>query len=209
MLDNLLTNLTLSDLKTWIIVGISIILILIVWAIVSSFVTVVNGLVIFKDKLHYHELMDEFKERFKDIFENENYTQVKRRFLLDKLGNEIAELNRRIARKYIGTVLQDKAIVYNIETFPGDVPNNVYLKLPVSDDGEFIWCVFSDTKNRYIDFDKGEPVNIEGQIELINLVSSKLPNFLPENPNKLFQADFAIHLQDDAKMTKLPKNKRS
>ncbi len=209
MLDNLVTNLTLSDLKTWIIVGISIILILIVWAIVSSFVTVVNGLVIFKDKLHYHELMDEFKERFKDIFENENYTQVKRRFLLDKLGNEIAELNRRLARKYIGTVLQDQAIVHNIETFPADIPNNVYLKLPVGDGGDFIWCVFSDTKNRYIDFDKGESVYVEGQIEIVNLASSRLPNSLPRNPDKLFQADFAVRLQDDAKLAKLsPKNQK-
>lgn len=201
--NNLLTDFTLADLKTWMIVGISIILILIVWAIVSSFVTVVDGLTIYKDKLYYHELMQQFSQRFVDIFSNSNYTQVKRQFLLDKLGNEIAELNRRMARKYIGTVLQDQALVYNIQTFPGDVPNNVYLKLPVNDNEDFIWCVFSDTKNRYIDFDKGEPVRIEGQIDLINLATSKLPNYLPDNPDTLFQSDFAVHLQDDAKMTKL------
>jgi len=57
--NNLLTNFTLADLKTWMIVGISIILILIVWAIVSSFVTVVDGLTIYKDKLYYHELMQQ------------------------------------------------------------------------------------------------------------------------------------------------------
>ena len=76
----------------------------------------------------------------------------------------------------------------------------------MADNEDFIWCVFSDTKNRYIDFDKGEPVRIEGQIDLINLATSKLPNYLPDNPNNpdtLFQSDFAVHLQDDAKMTKL------
>ena len=76
----------------------------------------------------------------------------------------------------------------------------------MADNEDFIWCVFSDTKNRYIDFDKGEPVRIEGQIDLINLATSKLPNYLPDNPDNpdtLFQSDFAVHLQDDAKMTKL------
>ena len=70
--NNLLTNFTLVDLKTWMIVGISIILILIVWAIVSSFVTVVDGLTIYKDKLYYHELMQQFSQRFVDIFSNSN-----------------------------------------------------------------------------------------------------------------------------------------
>ena len=49
-------------------------------------------------------------------------------------------------------------------------------------------------------------MRIEGQIDLINLATSKLPNYLPDNPNNpdtLFQSDFAVHLQDDAKMTKL------
>ena len=46
-------------------------------------------------------------------------------------------------------------------------------------------------------------MRIEGQIDLINLATSKLPNYLPDNPDQLFQADFAVHLQDDAKMTKL------
>jgi len=46
-------------------------------------------------------------------------------------------------------------------------------------------------------------VRIEGQIDLINLATSKLPNYLPDNPDTLFQSDFAVHLQDDAKMTKL------
>ena len=65
--NNLLTDFTLADLKTWMIVGISIILILIVWAIVSSFITVVDGLTIYKDKLYYHELMQQFSQRFVDI----------------------------------------------------------------------------------------------------------------------------------------------
>ena len=73
----------------------------------------------------------------------------------------------------------------------------------MADNEDFIWCVFSDTKNHYIDFDKGEPVRIEGQIDLINLATSKLPNYLLDNPDTLFQSDFAVHLQDDAKMTKL------
>ncbi len=202
----MLDSLSISDIKNLIILGVVIIGILLIWAIISSFVTVVDGSTIYEDKKDYNKLMQSYKEKFKDIFENENYTEVKRSYLLDQLEAEITKINQKIAKKYIGAVVKDKAKVHNIETFPGEIPNNVFLKLPTGEENSFIWCIFNDSKNRYIDFDKGEEVEMDGTIDRINLVPSKLQSHLDENIDKLFKADFAIHLQDDANMKKIKKN---
>lgn len=174
---------------------------LVVWAVLSSFVSVVNGVIINEDKKSYNELVSSYKSRFQDIYSNENYTEVKRQYLLGQLVAELEKLNKKTQKKYLGSVVKETAVLYNIETYPGDVPNNVYLKLPAGD--SFIWCVFNDTKNKYINFDKGEEVEIDGVVDRINLLPSRLPPSLDYNIDKFFRADFAVHLKDDAKMRKV------
>lgn len=192
----------LSDIKLIILVGFSLVVVLIVWSIISSFVTVVSGLVVESDKKLYNEIMETFKERFVDILDNENYTEVKRTYLMSNLSQELEKINFKYSKKYLGAVIRENVKLHNIETFPGDIPNNVYLKMPTSDES-FIWVVFSDTKSRYINFDKGEEVEVDGVIDRVNLVSSNLPESVNQNLDKFFKADFALHLQDDAKIKKL------
>ncbi len=191
-----LTDVRLLFVGTGVFVGI-----VIIWAVLSSFVSVVSGLVINADKQKYNELMQSFKERFEDIFNNDSYTEVKQQYLFKELAAELKQINHKFTKKYIGTVVKDTATVYNIETYPGEVPNNVYLKLPAGND-EFIWCVFNDVKSRYINFDKGEEVEVDGVVNKLNLVPAKLPPSLKYNIESFFHADFAVHLQDDAKIKK-------
>ncbi len=202
----MLDYLSVSDIKNLIIFGVIIIGILLIWATLSSFVTVVDGPTIYEDKKNYNKLMQSYKEKFKEVFENENYTEVKRSYLLNQLETEIIKVNQKIAKKYVGAVVKDKAKVHNIETFPAEIPNNVFLKILTGKEDSFIWCVFSDSKGRYVNFDKGEEVEIDGTIDHINLVPSKLPSHLDENVDKLFKADFAIHLQDNANIKKIKGN---
>ncbi len=194
----------MSDVRLIIIGGAVFVGILIVWAILSSFVSVVSGLVLEEDKQNYNQLMDSFKSRFKDIFTNSSYTEVKRQYLLEQLAGELSKINQKTRKKYLGAVVKDQAKIYNIETYPGEVPNNVYLKLPTNTN-KTIWCAFNDTRNRYINFDRDEEVDIDGVIGRINLVPSALPPSLDYNLDKFFHADFAVHLKDDSKMRKLDK----
>lgn len=195
-------NLDLGDIRLIVLGGLAVVAILVIWAILSSFVSIVSGPVVAADKKVYNEMMEKFKIRFKDILENDSYTEVKRSYLMSALAEELDKINRQTSKKYLGAVVRERVKLHDIETFPGEIPNNVYLKMPTSD-GSFIWVVFSDTKNRYIDFNKGEEVEIDGVIDQVNLVPANLPRTLDDQLDKFFRADFALHLQDDAKMRKV------